>query len=72
MLCPMQLLIKDTDIIEGKMYQTVDFVGCQTSQCAWWNSKANFNPTTKDYSGECCVLTLSKLRVNGLISTHPA
>ena len=42
------------------------------SCCAWWDSKANFNPKTKQFEGQCCILTLSRLKISGIISTHPS
>ena len=44
---------------------------CEFSDCQWWDSKANFNPETKQFEGQCCILTLSRLKVSGLITTHP-
>ena len=44
---------------------------CCQSKCAWWDSKANFNPETKQFEGRCCILTLSRLKISGLITTHP-
>jgi len=43
---------------------------CAYNDCAWWDSKANFNPETKQYEGQCCILTLSRLKVSGLVTTH--
>ncbi len=46
-------------------------VECYEEKCTWWNSKANFNPDTKQFEGQCCILTLSRLKVSGGINTHP-
>jgi len=46
-------------------------IGCDKEQCAWWDSTANYNPGTKQFEGQCCILTLSKLKISGGISTHP-
>ena len=40
--------------------------------CAWWNVSANYNSKTKKHEGECCILTLSKLKLGGVVSTHTA
>jgi len=44
---------------------------CDMSLCAWWNPKANFNPETKQYEGECCIKTLSNLKITGRVNVHP-
>ena len=44
---------------------------CDKEQCAWWDSKANLNPETKQFEGQCCILTLAQLKIKGGISTHP-
>ena len=44
---------------------------CDEEQCAWWDSKANYNPETKQFEGQCCILTLSRLKVSGGVNTHP-
>jgi len=38
-------------------------------QCAWWDSKAGFNPETKQFEGQCCILTLAQLKVSA--NMHP-
>jgi hypothetical protein len=45
-------------------------LNCLEGICAWWNPKGNFNPEIKKYDGECCIKTLSKLKLNGIINTH--
>ena len=44
---------------------------CEKEQCAWWDSKSNFNFETKQFEGQCCILTLAQLKISGCISTHP-
>ncbi len=44
---------------------------CEKEYCQWWDSKADYNPETKQYEGQCCILTFSRLKVSGGISTHP-
>ena len=67
MLCPLQktTIGKDRDNID------IPYFGeCLQSGCAWWNPKGTFNPETKQYEGECCVLTLSKLKIKGGTNVH--
>jgi len=62
MICPMKVSVnQDRGYLE---YECV-------YDCAWWDSKANFNPETKQFEGQCCILTLSRLKISGGISTHP-
>ena len=44
---------------------------CDGEECAWWDSLANFNPETKQFEGQCCILTLSQLKIKGGINSHP-
>jgi hypothetical protein len=43
---------------------------CDKEDCSWWDSKANYNPETKQFEGQCCILTLSRLKISGGINTH--
>jgi len=43
---------------------------CEYSSCAWWDSKANFNHETKQFEGQCCILTLAQLKISGGVNTH--
>ena len=65
MICP--LMTK----VDVATQQTAEYPQCFEESCQWWDSKANFNPETKQYEGQCCILTLSRLKVSGLITTHP-
>ena len=67
MICPIKNLGHLINPKANQIYSTE----C-TKDCAWWNPKANFNIDTKQVKGECCILTLSNLRISGLINTHPA
>ena len=49
----------------------VEVGNCFQEKCAWWDSKANFNPETKQFEGQCCILTLAQLKIKGVISSHP-
>jgi hypothetical protein len=51
--------------------ETGNTIQCFEGMCKWWDSKANFNPETKQFEGQCCILTLSRLKVSGGINTHP-
>jgi len=64
MICP----IRELGYIPDDCEETKE---CLEDECAWWDSKANFNPETKQFEGQCCILTLSRLKVSGLITTHP-
>lgn len=67
MICPLQKIIigKDKDNID------IPYFGeCLHEICAWWNPKANYNPETKQPEGECCIKTLSNLKISGGISAH--
>ena len=66
MKCP---LIKTRYEVEAKQYD--EPLDCLEGGCAWWDSKANFNSETKQFEGQCCILTLSRLKVSGGINTHP-
>ena len=68
MICP--LMVKSV----GKDRDSNDILygeECCQSNCSWWDSKANFNPETKQYKGQCCIFTLSRLKISGGINTHP-
>ena len=65
MICPLKP--QDYDPHEG-CYPDAN---CDGEQCAWWDSKANFNPETKQFEGQCCILTLAQLKISGGINTHP-
>ena len=60
MICP----LKFNSAINGPCF-------CEQIECQWWDSKANFNPETKQFEGQCCILTLSRLKISGGINTHP-
>jgi len=46
------------------------YLNCEREHCAWWNSKGNFNPDTKQFEGECCIKTLAQLKISGGVNTH--
>jgi len=68
MKCPLQKITigKDRDCVDVPY-----FGNCIEDDCHWWDSKANFNPKTKQFEGQCCILTLSRLKISGGINTHP-
>jgi len=43
---------------------------CEQAECEWWDDKSNYNFETKTYTGQCCIKTLSQLKVSGGINTH--
>ena len=45
-------------------------VDCVESHCRFWDSKAEYNPETKQFEGQCCILTLAQLKISGGINTH--
>ena len=55
---------------KGSYEEESEFNECYTVNCAWWDSKANYNHETKQYEGQCCILTLSRLKISGGISTR--
>ena len=61
MICPLQ----PRESNEGGLNE------CDKEHCAWWNPKVNFNSKTKQFEGECCIKTLSNLKISGGINTHP-
>jgi hypothetical protein len=63
MICP----IRELGFLENDCEETKD---CLESECAWWNNRANFNPKTKQFEGQCCILTLSRLKISGGVNTH--
>jgi len=69
MICPLRI---DYTQITGDHNDVVDYryQSCVTTNCSWWDSKANYNPETKQYEGQCCILTLSRLKISGGINTH--
>jgi hypothetical protein len=64
MICP----IRELGFIEDDCEETKD---CLEAECAWWNQDVNFNRETKKFTGECCIKTLSNLKISGGINTHP-
>jgi len=46
-------------------------LNCLEGLCAWWNPDVNFNRETKKFTGECCIKTLSNLKISGGVNTHP-
>ena len=60
MICPLKL---SSSLLKNRQ--------CDKESCQWWDSKANFNSETKQFEGQCCILTLSRLKVSGGINTHP-
>jgi hypothetical protein len=65
MFCP--LTFNQSDEVLTRYKNSQDCIG---ENCAWWDSKANFNPETKQFEGQCCILTLSRLKITGGINTH--
>jgi len=63
MICPLNKL---AEMVSNKW----EGGECDKSSCAWWDSKANYNPETKQFEGQCCILTLSRLKLSGGINTH--
>ena len=61
MKCPLQLLIKETNIVDDKAYQKVDLIDCCTVWCGWYDTKKK----------QCCIKSLSELNISGLVNTHP-
>ena len=49
----------------------IELGDCYHEKCSWWDSKAIYNPETKQFEGQCCILTLSRLKISGGINTHP-
>ncbi len=64
MICP----IRELGYIKNDCEETKD---CLEDECMWYNEKANYNPDIKEYTGECCIKTISKLKISGGINTHP-
>jgi hypothetical protein len=68
MKCPLMLIVPFALIPK---YTNVNYPKCDCieGECQWWNDKANYKD--KEYTGECCIKTLSKLKISGDINTHP-
>mgnify|MGYP001578123030 CR=1 FL=1 len=67
MICPLWETGRQTPNKIGKSV----WRECLQEECAWWDSKANFNYETKQFEGQCCALTLARLKISGGINTHP-
>ena len=57
MICPLRNLAKLLNPLMHKLY-TDD---CALGDCAWWDTREKL----------CCIKTLSKLIVSGVVTTHP-
>ena len=68
MICPLKF---STALQEYTYLELPRVSGCEEARCSWWDSKANYNPETKQFEGQCCILTLSSLKISGGINTHP-
>ena len=68
MICPLMIIVPFANLINSKKYPKPN---CIKEECAWWDSKANYNFETKQFEGQCCILTLSRLKIAGGINTHP-
>ena len=69
MICPLKLVLATRDgdnkwLGDGRW-------DCMCDECQWWDSKASFNSETKEFEGQCCILTLARLKISGGINTHP-
>ncbi len=64
MICPLKPQAYDPN---GECYPDIR---CDGKGCAWWDSSANYNYETKTYTGQCCILTLAKLKVSGKVNSH--
>jgi len=69
MICPIRIDYVQT-VGDNNDTQDYRYQACVTTDCAWWNSKANYNPETKQFEGECCIKTLSNLKISGGVNTH--
>jgi len=61
MICPLKFtVLADPEV--GSSSQNIEKnCHCEMSTCAWWDEKAK----------QCCIKTLSHLKIQGGINTHP-
>uniref|UniRef100_A0A6M3JNS0 Uncharacterized protein n=1 Tax=viral metagenome TaxID=1070528 RepID=A0A6M3JNS0_9ZZZZ len=65
MICPLKFNLPLQDWVNRGEWN------CELTNCQWWDSQSKFNPETKQFEGQCCILTLAQLKISGGINTHP-
>ena len=61
MICPLKFtVLADSEVLTSSQ-GTEAYCQCETSGCEWWDEK----------KAQCCIKTLSQLKVQGSVDIHP-
>ena len=61
MICPLKFTVLADPDVSGTTQNIESQCRCQQSSCAWWDKEKK----------QCCILTLSELKIQGGVGTHP-